>query len=305
MVLSIDLSKFPEPIQSVLRVLQLKGAQAAPEFFKAAMSWVWEQEKQYVPSYYFDEINGMAAGLCDSLHGNCNVTEWVSKIEQFNMLPELVKMACTAYGAWGKSTPEGGLTQLRALDFGGGPFANYTVIQTHRPSESANAFISVAFPCMIGVVTGVSQSGIGLSQKVWMVYDENGESAFLPGAYDGEPAVFVLRDILQNSKNRFSSLLLWLCIFFLLLFIRADAEAYLQSVKRTWAIWLGIGDYESQKLDLVAYQQSSVGVYTDETAPSMTGQPFLENIAYVDKHPQVSFLVSNVTVFTYPFLAFW
>jgi hypothetical protein len=204
MVLSIDLSKFPEPIQSVLRVLQLKGAKAAPELFTIALDWVWESEKQYVPSYYFDEINGMAAGLCDSLRGNCNVTAWISKIEQFNMIPELVKMACTAYGAWGKSTPNSGLIQLRALDFGSGPFANYTVIQTHRPTESSNAFISVAFPCMIGVVTGVSQSGIGLSQKVWTVYDENGEAVFLPGAYDGEPAVYVIRDILQNSKNRFA-----------------------------------------------------------------------------------------------------
>ncbi len=43
------------------------------------------------------------------------------------MLPELIRMACTAYGAWGNATGGKGLTQVRALDFGGGPFANYTV----------------------------------------------------------------------------------------------------------------------------------------------------------------------------------
>ena len=62
----------------------------------------------------------------------------------------------------------------------------------------------------------------------------------------------------------------------------------MQKVSRTWAIWIGIGDYESQIMDLVGYTQQQVVVYTDETMPSMTGQPYLESIAYVDKHPQPS-----------------
>jgi hypothetical protein len=94
------------------------------------------------------------------------------------------------------------LIQLRALDFGSGPFANYTVIQTHRKTENGTAFTAVSFPGMVGVVTGISQSGIGLSQKVWTVYDENYNPVYLPGAYHGEPDVFVLRDILENSKTR-------------------------------------------------------------------------------------------------------
>jgi hypothetical protein len=184
------------------------------------------------------------------------------------MLPELIRMACTAFGAGGKAnaTPDG-LTQIRALDFGSGPFANYTVIQVHRETENGNALASVSFPGFVGVVTGVSQSGIGVFEKVWMTYDKR---SLQPGSYHGEPDVFVLRDILQNSKNR------------------VDAENYLQSLSRTWAIWIGSGDYETKKFDLVGYKQDSSVVYTDVTAPSMTGQPYLESIAYVDKHPQVS-----------------
>jgi hypothetical protein len=116
------------------------------------------------------------------------------------MLPELIRMACTAYGGWGKATPSGkGLVQLRALDFGSGPFANYTVVSVHRQTENDNSFVSVSFPGFVGVITGVSQSGIGVSEKVWMTYDRR---SLQPGSYDGEPDVFVLRDILQNSKNR-------------------------------------------------------------------------------------------------------
>ncbi len=86
------------------------------------------------------------------------------------MLPELIRMACTAFGAWGNATGGKGLTQVRALDFGGGPFANYTVIQVHRADPTAQTFVSVAFPGFTGVITGVSQSGIGISEKVrWCV----------------------------------------------------------------------------------------------------------------------------------------
>jgi hypothetical protein len=181
------------------------------------------------------------------------------------MLPELIRMACTAYGAWGKATGDKGLTQVRALDFGGGPFANYTVIQVHRADPLQGTFVSVAFPGFAGAITGISQSGIGISEKVWMTYDKPSTQ---PGSYDGLADVFVLRDILQNSKNRVA------------------AETYIQNAKRTWGMWVGIGDYETQTFDLVAYRQEDAVVYTDVTTPSLTGQPYMENIAYVDKHPQ-------------------
>lgn len=273
MVLDLDISVYPEPLQAILRVIQIKGAIAAPAAFKAAMKWVWEKEQSYVPQYILDEMASMAEGVCAGLGTpGCDVAAWTDSIRELNMLPELIRMACTAYGAWGKATATGkGLIQLRALDFGGGPFANYTVAAVYRDevvSDDSNAFVSITFPGFTGVITGVSQRGIGVSEKVWMTYGKY--SDLQPGSYDGEADVFVLRDILQQAKSK------------------ADAEAYLLTVRRTWAIWIGIGDYASNKFDLVAYQQSAVGVYTDETMPAMTGQPYLESIAYVDKHPQPS-----------------
>jgi hypothetical protein len=270
-VLDIDISSYPEPLQSILRVIQIKGAAAAPGAFRKAMAWVWETEESFVPEYIKTEMNGIGEGVCAGLKvPGCNSTEWGQTISQLNMLPEVIRMACTAYGAWGKATATGsGLVQLRALDFGGGPFANYTIAAVYRDAtvtEDSNAFVSITFPGFTGVITGVSERGIGVSEKVWMTYDD---PDLLPGSYQGEADVFVLRDILQQSKNR------------------QDAEAYLQQANRTWGIWIGIGDHESQVLDLVGYQQASVEVYTDVTAPTMTGQPYLESIAYVDKHPQV------------------
>lgn len=103
-------------------------------------------------------------------------------------------MACTAVGAWGRGSETGKLIQLRALDFGGGPFVNNTVMVVYRSEEkNSRAFVSVTFPGFVGVITGVAQDGIGVSEKFG---DDH------PGAYDGEPDVFVLRDILQLSKNK-------------------------------------------------------------------------------------------------------
>lgn len=262
-----DIDSFPPQLQEILKKLINAGTAVAPKIFKSALAWVWEKEKQYVPDYLVKEMEGIAQGVCDAPHiGNCNVTEWTETIQTVNMLPELIRMACTAYGAWGSATPNGGLIQLRALDFGGGPFANYTIVAVNRETENGNAFASVTFPGMVGVITGVSQSGVGISEKVWMTYDT---PSIQPGSYDGEPDVFVLRDLLQNAKNR------------------EDAAAYVQSIKRTWAIWIGVGDY-TQKLSLIGYKQDSALAYDDVTMPSMTGQPYIENIAYVDKHPQPS-----------------
>lgn len=217
----------------------------------------------------------MAEGVCAVLGNSCDVTYWTDKIQQLNMLPEVIRMACTAFGAWGESTASGEtLVQLRALDFGAGPFPNYTVIATHRdnPNNGDNAFVSVAFPGFVGSITGVSKSGVGISEKVWMVYGDQ-KSPFndlLPGSYNGLADVFVLRNILEYSESK------------------AAAEAYLEQVNRTWAIWIGIGDYETLTFDLVGYQQSSSIAYTDVTMPNMTGQPYIPYVAYVDKHPQPS-----------------
>ena len=79
------------------------------------MVGVWEKEQSYVPQYMVDEMDGIAAGVCakmDLLNPTttqeggsglptvpaCNVTEWSLKVKQLNMLPELIRMACTAYG---------------------------------------------------------------------------------------------------------------------------------------------------------------------------------------------------------------
>ena len=217
--LDFDTSQLPKPLQDIFEIIKIKGAIAAPQAFNKAMDWVYEHEEQYMPQYLIDEMNGIGEGICAGLKGSglnekCDLNAMQATVKRVNMLPELIRMACTAFGAWGKGSGSetGSLVQLRALDFGGGPFANYTVITTNR-NENERSFASVSFPGFVGVITGISQDGIGISEKVWMTYDKYG---LKPGSYDGIPDPFVLRAILQETKTR------------------SEAENYMKNVNRTW-----------------------------------------------------------------------
>ena len=68
------------------------------------MAWVYEQEEAYMPAELVTEMEAIAEGMCSRLKGDCDVAMWADKIKAFNMLPELIRMACTAFGAWGPAS---------------------------------------------------------------------------------------------------------------------------------------------------------------------------------------------------------
>lgn len=69
----------------------------------------------------------------------------------------------------------------------------------------------------MGVITGIAQNGIGVSEKVWMTYDKR---SLQPGSYNGEADVFVLRDILEKTNTR------------------EEAAARLAKADRTWGMYV-------------------------------------------------------------------
>lgn len=288
-IMDIDLSQYPEPLQEILKVVQIKGSKAAPAAVNRALQWVYDTQLEFTPQYLKTEMDAIGKGICATLDplgegtkgSACDVAAMQAMVHRVNMFPELIKMACTAFGAFGDATASNDLIQLRALDLGGGPFSNYTVLQVHRPSsddinssDSMRPFSSISYPGMVGVITGVAQGGIAVSEKVWYISGQENPA----GSYDGEADVFVLRDILEYSKNK------------------EDAVASMQAAHRTWGIWVGVGDFSSQQLDLVGYQQSSAVAYTPETMPAMTSQPYFKDLVYVDKHSQPSSDVTLPTV---------
>lgn len=98
MVMGIDLNLdgLPEALQALFHALKVKGALKAPEVFNAALEWVYNNEEKFMPKALIDEMNAIGEGMCHSLGPNCNVTQQQLLVKRVNMLPELIRMACTA-----------------------------------------------------------------------------------------------------------------------------------------------------------------------------------------------------------------
>jgi len=174
-------------------------------------------------------------------------------------------------GARGAATPSGSLVQLRSLDFGGGPFANATVLVVQHPSapgpgaSTPQPFAALSFPSFVGIVTGFSPS-VALSEKV---NDVTGGPK-PPGSYFGRGTSYVIRDMVETATTK------------------EEAHRLALDATRTWGVWLGVGDAASQSMIVMEYTRASVPAYNDSTVPTLTGQPTISDVVYVDKHPQPS-----------------
>jgi len=261
----IPVGKLPDWLQKIIRQ---QAEHDAPGAINTALAWVYEQEQSWIsasPVQFSDEILGLANGTCfNKTKSQCDPVAFAQLLSNVNMLPELIKMHCSMLGAWGKATPDGKLAQLRTLDFGVGPMGNYTMLTVHHP-DNGFPFALISWPGMVGAVTGFSEY-LGLSQKVDLVTGKPD----IKGSFHGKADVIVIREMLQFSKTKEEAVVLAL------------------KTARTWAIWLGLGDFSSQRFLGVSYDQEEVIAYDDVTLPFATGQPAMENVAYIDKHTQPS-----------------
>jgi len=233
-----------------------------------ALQYVYNTQHNYLPQYVLDEFRGIAIGVCAGQPSDaaCDVDKLTQTTAHVNMLPELIKMQCSMMGAWGDATADGGLVQMRTLDFGEGPFANVSTMLVHHPTESSsNPFVNVGFPGFVGAVTGWS-SKIGMSEKLWLV---SGAKGTQPGTYKGTADAIVIREMLETAPDT------------------QGAIDIARAANRTWAIFLGVGDF-SGNFDVLGYRNSDLSVHDDVSLPNVTGAPMIEHVAYVDKHPQPS-----------------
>ena len=264
----IPLGRLPQWLQSAI---VKAGESLAPEAFDLALGYVYDREKTHTeacPSKIFDEVDGLIEGLCSTnrTSGICSDMDKLKlRARRINMLPELIRMQCSMMGAWGASTADGKLVQMRTLDFGTGPFANRSVIAVHHPGGDAQAFASITFPGFVGVVTGFSES-IAQCEKV----DDITGAKNPKGSYEGLADAFVIRQQIEFAKSK------------------EDAVKIAQDAKRTWGVWLGYGDFASQEFVAMDYQQAHALPYDDQSLPSRTNQTLYKDVAYIDKHPQPS-----------------
>jgi hypothetical protein len=162
--------------------------------FYRALAWVVQTQTPHNAKLYSRPANalaGLSAALCEEptvpatiaglpvpLAGTgTSTTDCVEKtlalVEGFNAFPELVRMGCSTLGSWRRGNVKAapGLIQLRALDFGPGPWVNNQVLLVEHPSENEGfSFASLSFYGMMGVVTAVSDN-VAQTEKIFLTHE--------------------------------------------------------------------------------------------------------------------------------------
>jgi hypothetical protein len=225
----------------------------------AALDLTANLTRRYTPQHYIEEIRGMSDGSGQSYH----------LITRLNMIPELIKAACSMIGAWGPSItlagPENTLFQLRALDWDTkGPFANFPLVSIHHPpSTDGVPFATWGWTGFVGALTGYSSSAVGICEKWWATYN---------GTYfmEGYPFPYLLRDILQYDSDA------------------SAAFNRIMHAQRTCSIWVGLGDSDMNQMRVVQYSHDILNIFSDRSYPSYPNHPNFPGLVYVDKYEQPS-----------------
>jgi len=228
----------------------------------AALDWELAETGPFIPTHFWEEMTGLAEGAGVS----------VSDVYRVHMFPELIKAQCSMFGAWGRATinsTNGGLVQLRSLDFGtDNPFRLAPVLAVYHPNENGgHPFAQLTFAGFLGALTGYG-SRTAICEKLWDSYNETDKRA-------GEPWNFVLRDILQFDST-----------------IEEGVER-LRNANRTCSIFVGIGDHASGTFNAVEYSVDIFEVFNDTTSfpgfkPMSPEHPLMDDVVYIDKHVQPS-----------------
>jgi len=177
--------------------------------------------------------------------------------------------------------------QLRALDFGAVPFSNWGMLVVHHKDEALvtsdgapGKFAMVTFPGFVGAVSGFNSAGLIQSEKV----SYNAMSAgypkacykplgldtegCVPGTYDGEGLPFVIRRFIETSANK------------------AEAEELIANAKRTWHVYLGLGDSETMDFDVVGYAAEQFKIWNNGDLSSFTEAAFIQDVTFLNKNVQ-------------------
>jgi hypothetical protein len=113
-------------------------------------------------------------------------------ISYMMMNSPLIRRGCTAFGAWGATTPEGHLLLGRNFDWEPHPvFDEDRLVVICEPAEGI-PFISLAWAGMVGCVSGMNRDGLSVTV--------NGAPSRLPSAA-GTPTCLVARELLQHART--------------------------------------------------------------------------------------------------------
>lgn len=165
-------------------------------FLRKFLAWYNRKLYQHIPNEYKAEIYGLSRYLSDDydfvadnylrnlyLHGAHDIG---------HALQDLALVGCSSFAAWGDKSADGSLIIGRNFDFyAGDEFAEEKIVAFVDP-VAGHRFISITWPGMIGVVSGMNEHGLTVTI--------NAGKSSIP-LIAKTPIAILNREILQYATN--------------------------------------------------------------------------------------------------------
>ncbi|HPF38178.1 MAG TPA: C45 family autoproteolytic acyltransferase/hydrolase [Phycisphaerae bacterium] len=179
--------------------LQAKDVSGGPRQFEALARGL--THVMAVPSPFLVEIDGMLAGIEKRLDGNTTIPLLNRKLTRndlvvMNCVPDAVGFGCSSFMAWGNRTKDGKTITGRNLDWHSiDALRNTQLVIAHIPAKDSKeaAWLSVAWPGMIGCLTGMNERGVTLSMH-------DGPTKRGVDGVEATPRGFALRMALETAR---------------------------------------------------------------------------------------------------------
>ncbi len=142
----------------------------------------WAKMKPFIPEEYLEEMGGLSDGAGVPLE----------TLQRVHALPELMATTCSGFAAFGEATKDGRLIQIRNLDWAiKSDVQRYAALFVVRPKEK-RPFLNIGWLGFIGVVSGISEGGLSVSEIGSETTDKD---------LKGIPMPFLLRRVLEKSGD--------------------------------------------------------------------------------------------------------
>lgn len=162
----------------------IRGGKIGEWIVKKYLFWKLEKMEKYIPEEFIEELKGMADSVTERevdyreillYHAMRDIGQ-VLMCSSFAVLPQAAKDRELIYG--------------RNFDFlKGGTLEN---LVTFYEPDKGNSFVSIGWPGMIGVVSGMNNRGLTIG--ILTAYSSD-------VSFDGIPSCFLMRKVLQYANN--------------------------------------------------------------------------------------------------------
>jgi hypothetical protein len=139
-----------------------------PRNYQARILPMVRKQMVFLPEHQA-ELEGMLDGIKAALGDVARVPALDRPIElvdlqALNTYGDWYQFACSSFSAWGALTPDGGTVTARNFDFPPATILEKTqLLIAISPADPARKrWVNVAFPGVIGVISGMNEDGVGL-----------------------------------------------------------------------------------------------------------------------------------------------